>query len=123
MLHARTDIIIDETESWQEDWAGFPEDVAYGHQLVAEMRPFIATLQQSVAPKTLRNHASNLWLIGGEVIRRVNDEPSLHQLPALKLLLQAIENRDAPRVSGLSEGGQRALDATARKLLRFLNNV
>lgn len=122
-LRARTEKSIDVTESWPEDWAGFPEDVAYGHQLVAEMRPFIVALQQSLSPKTVRNHTSNLWLIGGEVIRRVNDEPSYHQVPAIQLLLEAVENGEAPPVSGLSEGDQRALDATARKLLKFISKA
>ena len=66
-------------------------------------------------------HANSLLFDG--FFSLVNDEPSFHQVPAIKLLLEAVENGEAPRVSGLSEGDQRALDATARKLLKFLSKA
>lgn len=106
---------------WPDSWAGLEADKAFGAALVAEMRPFVVHMQSlGLAPRTVRNHLDNLWVIGGEIVRRLHDEPELRRKEPREVLLDAIDLGEAPLVHGASESEQRGLDATARRLLRFL---
>jgi hypothetical protein len=75
-----------------------------------------------LSPKTVRRHMDNLWVIGGEIIREVNYEPSLRKAETRQLLLQAVAAGCAPLVRDATEDEQRSFDATARRLLRFLTD-
>lgn len=113
--------LIDSMDSWPESWAGLPEDVPIGEGLVAELRPFVAHLEQrGLASNTVRAHVNGLWVIGGEIIRRLPQGSRPRKVSARKLLLDAIEGGEAPLANGVSEADQVAIDATARKLLRFM---
>jgi hypothetical protein len=107
-------------DQWPDSWAGLPEDRPIGRGLVAELRPFVMHLQLNLSPKTVRSHVNNLWVIGGEIIRQVNYEPQLRKLKPRKLLLDAIDLGEAPLARDATEEQQNSLDATARRLLRFL---
>ena len=109
-------------EPWPKSWAGTHEDESIGRDLVAVLRPFMQHLQQkALSPKTLRRHLNNLWLIGGEIIRELHFDPALPEKHGFDLIREAIDNGQAPLVRDLTEAEQNALDATARKLLRFLS--
>ena len=117
------DSLFQRMDEWPASWAGFPEDVPVGHRLVAILRPFLARLHaQGLGAKTLRAHLNNLWVIGGEVIRKVTNDPARRRRAAHDLLREAVMGGEAPLVGGLTETEQRALDATARKLDRFLSS-
>jgi len=111
-------------DRWPDSWAGVPEDRPIGTGLVVELRSFVVHLQQlRLSPKTIRSHVNNLWVIGGEIIRQVNDEPQLRKLKPRKLLLDAIDLGEAPLARDATEEQQNSLDATARRLLRFLTKT
>ena len=60
---------------------GLEKDLPPGEQLVACLRPFIEHLaSSSLSPKTIRRHVDNLWLLGGEIIRDLNYDPSLRKV-------------------------------------------
>lgn len=108
-------------DDWPRSWAGFPDDERIGAGLLIPMRSFLTQLAaHGLARATLRRHFHALWVIGGEVIRAVNDDDDLRAFPPEKLLLAAIAHGQAPYVSGATEADQHAFDATARKLFRFL---
>jgi hypothetical protein len=108
-------------DEWPKNWAGVGDDVRLGLGLVAPMRAFLThLLEQDISAKTLHRHFNSLWVIGGEIIRAVNDDNSLRKQPPHQLLLDAIEHGQAPLVCGVTEKDQCSFDATARKLLRFL---
>jgi hypothetical protein len=110
-------------EPWPRSWAGSNADIPVGESLVAELKPFIAHLcSLGLAPSTVRNHLNNTWVIGGEIIREVVGSPTRRKLKPRRLLLDAIDLGEAPFVYGFAEEEQRSLDATARKLLRFLSS-
>ena len=86
------------------------------------MRPFIIHLfERGFIRKTVRRHLNNLWCIGGEIIRDVNNEESLRRKQPGELLLRSVEFGEAPMLPDLDETEQRSCDATARKLLRFIS--
>jgi hypothetical protein len=120
--HRRTVDYLALMDPWPSSWAGTDEDKPIGRDLVAVLRPFMLHLQQkNLSPRTLRRHLDNLWLIGGETIRKLHDDPTLRTERASELLLQAIAGGEAPLVHDLTEAEQTALDTTARKLLQFLS--
>jgi hypothetical protein len=107
-------------EPWPQSWAGASADLPFGQSLVDEMRPFIAYLETlQLSRRTVRKHLDHLWVIGGEIIRALYDDPRQRQQEPRAVLLRAIA-LGAPLVYRASEEEQRGFDATAHKLLRFL---
>ena len=108
-------------EDWPTSWAGDEEDEPIGRGLVALLGPFITDLhEQGLSGGTIRRNLHNLWLIGGEIIREINYQPALRREQPRALLLDAIRDGQAPLVRDITQREQASVDATARKLLRFL---
>ena len=85
-------------------------------------RPFIEHLASStLSPKTIRKHVDNLWMLGGEIIRDLNDTPSLRKVAAERLLRNVVHVDGGPLIHNGSEEEQLSLDSTCRKLHRFLS--
>lgn len=100
---------------------GFEKDLPPGERLLACLRPFIEHLTSStLTPKTIRRHIDNLWLLGGEIIRDLHEDPSLRKVGAEQLLHHVIEEAGGPLIHGGWEEAQRSFDSTCRKLHRFL---
>jgi hypothetical protein len=110
-------------DNWPHSWMGLEKDLPPGEALLACLRPFIEHLASStLSPKAIRRHVDNLWLLGGEIIRDLNDTPSLRKKAAEQLLRNMIHEEGGPLVHNDSEEEQRSFDATCRKLHRFLNH-
>ena len=109
-------------DNWPRSWMGLEKDVPPGEQLVDCFRPFIEHLASSnLSPKTIRRHVDNLWLLGGEIIRDLNLDPSQRKVAVHKLLRDAIRTDGGPLIYNGSEEAQYSLDSTCRKLHRFLS--
>jgi hypothetical protein len=103
---------------------GWEKDLPPGEKLVACFRPFLEHLVGSdLAPKTIQKHVDNLWVLGGEIIRDLNQNPSLRKLPVEQLLQDAVEADGGPLIHDGSEEEQRSFDSTCRKLRRFLTHT
>lgn len=89
---------------------------------MAVFAPFLQDLLDQALSRKPRNlHRDNLWLLGGEIIRVINDTPKLRKRPAGELILEAIANDEGPLIhGGYSEQEQRSFDSTCKKLNRFL---
>ena len=100
---------------------GFPEDVPPGDQIVACFRPFLNHLhERQLSPKTLRKHVNNLWVLGGEIIRRLHDTPSLRRVAIDDLVFDVVEDGGPLPYGCDSETEGRSFESTCRKLRRFL---
>jgi hypothetical protein len=108
--------------TWAASWCGEERDVIPGQQIVAVFTPFLLDLlAQGLSRKTRNLHRDNLWLLGGEIIRDINETPKLRKRPAQELIRQAIANDEGPLIhGGFSEQEQRSFDSTCKKLNRFL---
>jgi hypothetical protein len=84
--------------------------------------PFLLDLlDQGLSRKTRNLHRDNLWLLGGEIIRDINDTPKLRKRPVGELIREAIANDEGPLIRGcVNDIEQRLFDSTCRKLKRFL---
>ena len=108
-------------DQWPESWAGDDKDEPIGRAIVELLRPFVVHLQtQGFSRKTVRRHLDNLWAIGGEIIREINDDRTLRSRRPERLLLDAIQDGNAPLARHATDVQQAALSATARRLLQFL---
>jgi hypothetical protein len=109
-------------DNWPRSWMGLEKDVLPGEQLLACFRPFIAHLaSSSLSRKTIRKHVDNLWMLGGEIIRDLHEDPSLRKVAADRLLRDVIYEDGGPLLYHSSEEEQRSFDSTCRKLHRFLS--
>jgi hypothetical protein len=102
---------------------GWEKDLPPGEELVACFRPFLEDLVASeLSPKTIQKHVDHLWALGGEIIRDLNEDPSLRRKSIPQLLEERIDDEGGPLIYALEaeEALQRAFDSTCRKLYRFL---
>lgn len=78
-------------------------------------------LSQELARKTLRLHRDHVCALGGEIIRRLNLNPSLRNQPVVRVLTESLGEDGGPLIyPRRSEAEQRSFDSTCRKLHRFL---
>ncbi len=100
---------------------GEDEDLPVGRKLVTYFLPFLIHLAESgLAKRTIQNHVDNMWQLGGEIIRDVNETPSLREVPAEKLVRDVVHEDGGPLLYNGWEDEQRAFDSTCRKFYRFL---
>src|ERR1700688_3278692 len=109
-------------DTWPRSWMGREKDLPPGEQLVACFRPFIEHLaSSSLSPKTIRQHVDNLWLLGGEIIRDLNYDPSLTKAAAEQLLRNVVGVDGGPLIYNGSGEAQYHFISPCRKLHRFLS--
>jgi hypothetical protein len=105
---------------WPRSWMGLEKDLPPGEQMVALFRPFLQYLAASdLSPKTIQKHVDNMWVLGGEFIRDLNDDPPLRKRPVEQHLFKMIEY-GGPLLYHGGEDQQRCFDSTCRKFRRFL---
>jgi hypothetical protein len=103
---------------------GGEKDLPPGERLVACFRPFLEHLAGSdLSPKTIQKHVDNLWVLGGEIIRDLNEDASLRKLPVDRLVHNAVDADGGPLMHNGSEEEQRSFDSTCRRLHRFLTHT
>ena len=108
-------------DGWPRSWMGGEKDLPPGEKLVACFRPFLEHLVSSdLSPKTIQNHVDNMWVFGGEIIRDLNENPSLRKVPIERLLSDLIEDGGPLLYHCDSEEQQRSFESTCRKFQRFL---
>ena len=99
---------------------GLEKDLPPGEQLLTLFRPFLENLAASdLSPKTIQKHVDNMWALGGEFIRDLNDDQSLRKRPVEQHLFEMIED-GGPLLYNGAEDQQRSFDSTCRKFRRFL---
>jgi hypothetical protein len=108
--------------TWPSSWCGEARDVIPGEQIVAVFTPFLLDLlAQGLSHKTRNLHRDNLWRLGGEIIRDINETPKLRWRSARELVMQVVADDEGPLIhGGASEQAQRSFDSTCKKLNRYL---
>lgn len=108
---------------WPASWEIDAGDLVIGASLVDLLKPFLMDLlAQGLARKTFVRHRDNIWLLGGEMIRRRYEDADRATLTVKALLAELVAEDGGPFIgSSISESEQDAFDATCRKLYRFMN--
>jgi hypothetical protein len=103
---------------------GEEKDLPPGRNLVECFMPFLMHLAASgLSKRTIQRHVDNLWILGGEIIRDVNEEPPLREVPAEQLIRNVICEDGGPLIHNGWEDEQRSFDSTCRKFHRFLSQL
>lgn len=113
---------------WPQNWMVENKDIAIGNNLLETFIPFIDSLiREGLAVRTIRNHMLNLSVLGGEIIRRLNDgDEHNRKLKSGKLLLEYIDDEQGPLVhhwdinDRADEACLKSFDGTCRKLYTFI---
>jgi hypothetical protein len=111
-------------DTWPRSWMGIEKDLLPGEELLACFRPFLEDVVASdLSPTTIQKHVDNVWALGGEIIRDLNEDPSLRRKSIEQILADRIDEEGGPLVYAMEseEPLQRSLDSTCRKLYRFLS--
>jgi hypothetical protein len=108
-------------EQWPRSWIYEERDLSHGQQMVERFKPFLRHLVSSgQSHKTVRSHRDNLWILGGEIISKLHEDPRLRKRPTDQTLLAFLDDEGGPLISHESEDHQRSFDSTCRKFYRFL---
>lgn len=107
---------------WPFTWRIEEDDVAVGRRILETFKPFLQNLlSRELADRTFARHRDNLWMLGGELIRRRYENPDLCGQPVTTALSDLVDADGGPLLwPRISESGQKSFDATCRKLYRFL---
>ena len=91
---------------------------------MAVFAPFLLHLLDRGLPKsTVRRHRDNLWLLGGELIRRRYDDDELARRGVDAGIRQLVQGDGGPLIyPRITEAEQDSLDATCRKFERFMRD-
>ncbi len=106
---------------WPERWEGVPEDIEYGEQIIATFEAFIQSLiSEELTKKTIESHIDNLWILGGELIRLINQDKNNRDKEPLELLMENIGYAGGPYCRNLQTKNEiRSFDSTCRKLYDY----
>ena len=70
MLMSKLNDICPDFHDWPDRWKENEQDLEYGKELLDAMRPFAESIAEgALAKKTMKRHLTNLWLLGGEIVR------------------------------------------------------
>jgi hypothetical protein len=109
-------------QEWPERWMGEEKDLPPGRKLVECFTPFLVHLAASeLSKRTIQRHVDNLWLLGGEIIRDLNEDPSLRKVAVEQLVRKVIHQDGGPLIHNGWDDEQRSFDSTCRKFHRFLS--
>ena len=112
-------------ENWARSWCSEQSDLVQGQRIVKFLKPFLLyLLNQRLSAKTLRKHRDHLWMLGGEVIRRRQENSTLRRVAVERATFTLLEEDGGPLIwPRISESEQDAFDATCRKLYRFVTGL
>ena len=110
-------------DDWPLRWCYVDADLAPGRAIIAVFKPcLLDLLHRKVSKTTFNRDRLNLWQAGGAMIQCRHGDPALMRWSIDTLIRDMIEEDGGPLLwPRISESEQKALDATCRKLYRFLN--
>lgn len=113
---------VPDLAGWPRSWRYEDRDIAPGEEIVACFIPFLRhLLDLGLSRKTRNRHRDNLWRLGGELIRAIQENPRLRKQPIPHLITSAIDEDGGPLLADNDfEDDQASFDSTCRKLARFI---
>ncbi len=113
-------------EEWPDSWKYNKTDVTTGENILhSAFIPFIGFLiSKKLTKKTIKKHIDNIWLLGGEIIERINRDESLREKDGLSLVKEFVDESGGPYSKHLhSETEMNSFDSTCRKVHKFLKTT
>src|SRR5437870_13174855 len=124
VVHAKLPACCQDLEEWPRSWMGFAEDIPPGEKMVAYFRPFIEHLiGLNLSQKTIGKHVDNLWILGGEIIRDLDETPLLRKAPVEALVFDVLKEGVPLLYPCDSEEQQCSFQSTCRQFRRFVEHL
>ena len=77
-------------------------DLSHGQQMVECFKPFLRHLVSSGSSRrTLRLHRDNLWILGGEIISKLHEDPRLRKRPTDQIVLGVLDDEGGPLIADI----------------------
>lgn len=108
--------------NWPASWEGVEEDIIIGQAITEQFKLFlIDLLEKGRAKKTIRNYGDFLWVLGGELIRSINEDEDERKLSARELILKYIDDSGGPYWRhACDESEHSRYDSICKKLFKFM---
>ncbi len=113
------------TEEWPNSWKREKRDIEVGKRILQNVFiPFFEFLiEKQFTKKTIIKHIDNIWLLGGELIDRVEHEEELRTLNEFELVLKFVDSGGGPYSKHIySESQMISFDSSCKKLYKYLKS-
>jgi hypothetical protein len=110
---------------WPDSWEIDSDDIRVGNHILEHFTAFlIDKIQQGRAKKTIKNYAQYLWILGSELISRINFYEHERELSAKELILNYIDQDGGPLwQDASSELEQDRYDSVCKALFKFMTQI
>lgn len=107
---------------WADSWEIDEGDIKIGEGIVEQFKPFIISLiEKGLSKKTIKLYSTYLWVLGGELIRQVNEDEDERQLTVRELILKHADNCGGPYwCHANNEADEEKYNSVCRKFFRFI---
>ena len=109
-------------DNWPDKWEIAEEDIVIGKSITEQFKIFlIDRIDKGRAKKTIKNDATYLWVLGGELIRAINENETERQLSARALILKHIDESGGPYWRhAFDEAEHSRYDSVCKQLFKFI---
>lgn len=111
-------------DSWVEDWHVAENDREFSRKLIQVFDAFLTGLVNAgLSKSTLRRHTSSCHALGGYILKKVFDyefDSFSEDSTGEEVLLHYIDAYEGPLVFQDNEQWQKEIDATCKKLFKFI---
>jgi len=109
-------------KNWSVSWKISTEDLAIGEEITEQFKQFLINhIEKGRAKRTIRRYADYLWVLGGELIRRINEDDTERSLIATDLILKYIDDDGGPYWRHARDETEHAeYDSVCKHLFKFM---
>ena len=84
-------------ENWPARWEITKQDLVVGQPIRDQLKLFLINcIEKGRSKRTVKMYSDYLWVLGGELIRRLNEDESERVLSAKDLILKHIDSLGGP---------------------------
>lgn len=107
---------------WPDKWEIDELDIEIGKAIVEQFKLFlIEKIEEGRTKKTIKMYVLYLWVLGGELISRINENETEHSLSARELILQYIDESGGPYWRHANDESDHArYDSICKQLFKFM---
>jgi len=109
-------------KNWPTSWEISKEDLTIGQAIMEQFKLFLINrIEKGRAKRTIKRYTDYLWVLGGELIRRVNEDDAERNLIVTDLILKYIDDDGGPYWHhGRDETEHAEYDSVCRQLFKFM---